>query len=106
MPKFKGLIQSPEYEKEITKILKDTKPVDCWGSIGDVVLFHHRIAHMAGHNYTNKIRQAVLYDFKKKDLDESRTKPPQDDMWGDWSESLKSVSETYSEETAKSQRLP
>ena len=106
MPKFKGLIQSPEYEKEITKILKDTKPVDCWGSIGDVVLFHHRVAHMAGHNYTNKIRQAVLYDFKKKDLDESRTKPPQDDMWGDWSESLKSVSETYSEETAKSQRLP
>ena len=105
MPSFKGLIQSPEYEKEIKLIMKDTLPIDCWGSSGDVVLWHHRLAHMAGHNYSDKIRQAVLCDFIKKDLDISRTLPPQENMWQDWSKELNKVSENYSAETARSQRL-
>ena len=105
MPSFKGLIQSPEYEKEIKLIMKDTLPIDCWGSSGDVVLWHHRLAHMAGHNYSDKIRQAVLCDFIKKDLDISRTLPPQENMWQDWSEDLNAAPETYSDEMARSQKL-
>ncbi len=105
MPTYKGIIRSVEYEEEITKIMEDTLPVDCWGSKGDVVLWHHRLAHMAGHNYSEKIRQAVLYDFTKKDLDSNRAKPPQANMWKDWSEALNNAPDTYSEEIAKSQRL-
>ena len=105
MPKFKGLIQTPEYEREIKKIMKDTSPVDCWGSAGDIILFHHRLAHMAGHNYSKKIRLAILYDFKKKDLDEGRTNPPLKNMWSDWSKSLNESKDTFSKEVAISQRL-
>ena len=105
MPSYKGIIQSEEYEKEIKKIMEDTVPVDCWGSEGDIVLWHHRLAHMAGHNYSDKIRQAILYDFTKKDLDQSRAKPPQENMWQDWSEALNSADELYSAEIARAQRL-
>ena len=51
------------------------------------------------------MRLAVLGDFIKKDLDENRAKPPQDNMWQDWSEDLKAASEIYSDEMARSQKL-
>ena len=105
LPSYKGIIQSKAYEEEIKKIMEDTKPVDCYGSEGDVVMWHHRLAHMAGHNYSNKMRLAVLGDFIKKDLDENRAKPPQDNMWQDWSEDLNAASEIYSDEMARSQKL-
>ena len=105
IPSYKGIIQSVEYEEELKKVMEDTLPIDCWGSEGDVVLWHHRLAHMAGHNYSDKIRQAVLYDFTKKDLDTNRAKPPQKNMWEDWSEALNNAPDTYSEDIAKSQRL-
>ena len=91
--------------KEIKSILHDTPAVDCWGAEGTIIFWHHRLAHMAGHNYTNKIRQAVLYDFSRTDLDTCRLDPPQDDMWRDWSDELRSSTCSYSEEFAASQRL-
>ena len=105
LPSFKGIIQSKMYEEEIKKVMEDTKPVDCYGLEGDVIFWHHRLAHMAGHNYSNKVRLAVLGDYIKKDLDENRSKPPQENMWQDWSNELKNSSEVYSEETARSQKL-
>jgi ectoine hydroxylase-related dioxygenase (phytanoyl-CoA dioxygenase family) len=105
LPSYKGIIQSEAYEEEVMKVMADTQPVDCCGSEGDVVLWHHRLGHMAGHNYSNKMRLAVLGDFIKQDLDENRAKPPQENMWQDWSESLNAASETYSDETARSQKL-
>ncbi|GIT61207.1 MAG: hypothetical protein Ct9H300mP20_10340 [Gammaproteobacteria bacterium] len=51
------------------------------------------------------MRLAVLGDFIKKDLDENRAKPPQDNMWQDWSEDLDTAPETYSDEMARSQKL-
>ena len=51
------------------------------------------------------MRLAVLGDFIKKDLDENRAKPPQDNMWQDWSEDLNAASETYSDEMARTQKL-
>jgi hypothetical protein len=59
-------------------------PVDCYGNAGDIVFWHHRIGHMAGHNYSRQIRQAVLYDFRKIDLEETQEEPPCEDMWRDW----------------------
>ncbi|MEO2175251.1 MAG: phytanoyl-CoA dioxygenase family protein [bacterium] len=105
LPSHKGIIQSPAYDKEIKAILRDTPAVDCWGKEGDIVFWHHRQAHMAGHNYTHVIRQAVLYDFKRTDLDTCRMDPPQDDMWRDWSNELRASDASYSEAFAASQRL-
>jgi ectoine hydroxylase-related dioxygenase (phytanoyl-CoA dioxygenase family) len=85
--------------------MEDIAPVDCWGSQGDVVIWHHRLAHMAGHNHSKKIRLAVLYDFIKKDLDLCRAKPPRDNMWEDWSKALNEASGDYSKGIAKDQRL-
>ena len=87
-------------------MLADTPPVDCFGKAGDVVLWHHRLAHMAGHNYSGQIRQAVLFDFTKSDLDQCRLDPPQDDMWRDWSEALRTLDAGYTRAFATDQRLP
>ena len=86
--------------------MADTPAVDCWGKAGDVILWHHRTAHMAGHNYSDVIRQAILYDFTRVDLDACRLDPPQDNMWRDWSEELQVSGTEYSKAFAQSQRLP
>ena len=105
LPTHKGILHTPEYEAEIAQILADTPAVDCWGSAGDVVFFHHRLAHMAGHNYSTVIRQAVLYDFCKTDLDEARARPPGEDMWRDWSDEVKSAGTEHSVEFAATQNM-
>lgn len=105
LPSYRGLIQSPAYMEEIKAVMTDIEPVDCWGKEGDVILWHHRLAHMAGHNYSDVIRQAVLYDFTRTDLDTCRMDPPQPDMWRDWSDALKESDGTYSDEFAMTQRL-
>lgn len=58
--------------------------VDCHGRAGDIVFWHHRLGHSAGHNRSANIRQAVLYDFKRKDLEGRLGTPPQENMWADW----------------------
>ncbi len=58
--------------------------IDCHGKAGDVVFWHHRLGHSAGHNRSANIRQAVLYDFKHKDLAALQEMPPHSDMWTDW----------------------
>ncbi|MEZ4869870.1 MAG: phytanoyl-CoA dioxygenase family protein [Caldilineaceae bacterium] len=63
----------------------DRQPyVDCYGNAGDVVFWHHRLGHSAGHNRSRQIRQAVLYDFRRKDLEALQEVPPHQDMWTDW----------------------
>ena len=106
LPSYKGIVHTPEYLAELEKLQADTPAVECWGSPGDIVFWHHRTAHMAGHNYTNVIRQAVLADFWNLDLDQHRADPPQDDMWRDWSDNIRQSSTEYSAEFAKSQHLP
>ena len=49
-----------------------------------MVFWHHRLAHMAGHNTSDNLRQAILYDFKKVDFDYTQELPPQPNMWVDW----------------------
>ncbi len=65
--------------------------VDCHGRAGDVVLWHHRIGHMASHNTSRRIRQAVLYDFRKDDWETTQHEPPAQDMWKDWSQELRQI---------------
>ena len=58
--------------------------LECTGITGDIVFWHHRLAHMAGRNYSRHLRQAVLYDFTRSDLDVVQEEPPQANMWRDW----------------------
>lgn len=105
MPSFKGLLNPPAYHEELARILEDTKPVDCWGAAGDVVLWHHRLVHMAGQNHSKVMRRAVLGDFARDDLDTLRLDPPQRDMWRDWSDAVRVSGQRYSEAFAATQRL-
>jgi hypothetical protein len=74
---------TPEYAED-KAFFNAQPPVECHGQAGDVVFWHHRIGHSAGHNRGRRIRQAVLYDFKKLDLEASQDLPSGDDMWADW----------------------
>ena len=105
LPSFKGILNPPEYQAELDRILEDTKPVVCWGKAGDAVIWHHRLVHMAGHNHSRVMREAVLGDFSKTDLDKYRMDPPQTDMWRDWSDTIKNSALTYSDALAKQQGL-
>ncbi len=63
----------------------ETQPsLECTGQAGDIVFWHHRLAHMAGRNHARNLRQAVLYDFTRTDLAVAQEEPPQTNMWRDW----------------------
>ena len=66
------------------RAVMQTDPVHTYGSAGDVVLWHHRTGHGAGHNRSRQVRQAVLYDFSRADLEKIQDEPPPADMWRDW----------------------
>ena len=103
LPRAKGIVHTTEYLAEIERLNAEVKPVECWGQAGDIVFWHHRTAHMAGHNYTDVMRQAVLADFWTDDLDHLRTTDAQGDMWRDWSTEVQSAALSYSEPFAKKQ---
>jgi hypothetical protein len=105
LPNFKGIVHTPEYLREIERLNRDTEAVECWGETGDIVFWHHRTAHMAGHNYSPTIRQAVLADFWTDELDQLRAQDAQGDMWRDWSPQVRNAGLSYSAEFARQQRL-
>jgi len=105
LPSLKGIAHTDAYLREIEALNRDTQPVDCYGAAGDIVFWHHRTAHMAGHNHSNVIRQAVLADFWRLDLDRLRTEPAQGDPWRDWSAALQNADGRYSQSLAIQQRL-
>ena len=72
-----------QYDKD-REFVNQQPYVECHGGPGDIVFWHHRIGHAAGHNHSQQIRQAVLYDFRKKDLEQTMEEPPCEDMWRDW----------------------
>jgi hypothetical protein len=47
----------------VAAIEADTEPVDCHGPAGTVVFMHRTTAHKVAENYSDVLRQAVLYDF-------------------------------------------
>ena len=105
LPSYKGIVHTPAYLTELDRVMADTEPVDCWGERGDVVLWHHRLAHMAGHNRSAVMRQAVLYDFSRTDLDKCRMDPPQENMWRDWSAEVQRTDGGYAAELADAMRM-
>ena len=88
LPEFKGIAHSDAYLVELERVIDEIEPVECHGQAGDIVFWHHRLAHAAGQNYSDQIRQAVLADLWTEDLDYLRTKSVAADMWDDWSEAL------------------
>ena len=46
---------------------------------------------MAAPNTTRRIRQAVLYDFRKDDWETTQSEPPAQDMWKGWSDELRAA---------------
>eukprot|EP01044_Picomonas_judraskeda_P000445 COSAG03_NODE_19_length_21645_cov_17.937532_22_plen_531_part_00 len=67
--------------------------VEITGKAGTVIFWHHRIAHQAGTHHGATIRCAVLHDFHRNDLQESRERPPASDMWLDWSDEVRANAE-------------
>ena len=78
------------YEKVRTAFNERT-PIDTHGRAGDIVFWHHRLGHMASPNTSRQLRQAVLYDFVKTDIDQTQQEPPQEDMWRDWSDEMRAI---------------
>ena len=105
LPSAKGIVHTAEYLAEIERLNAEVRPVECWGEAGDIVFWHHRTAHMAGHNYTDVMRQAVLADFWTDDLDRLRTTDAQGDMWRDWSTEVQEAALSYSETIANKQKI-
>lgn len=106
LPTFKGIVHSPEYLQNIAELDGHAAPVECYGQAADIVFWHHRTAHMAGHNYSDVIRQAVLADFWTEQLDELRVTPPDGDMWRDWSGAVQNSDGQVTPEFVRRQRLP
>ncbi len=69
---------------ELKDFLETQPSLECTGDAGDVVFWHHRLAHMAGHNTSRNLRMAILYDFKIRGFDYAREEPPQPSIWRDW----------------------
>ena len=63
------------YEKVRLTIFNERPPVDTHGQAGDIVFWHHRLGHMASPNTSRQLRQAVLYDYVKKDIEETQQEP-------------------------------
>lgn len=108
MPSLKGILHPESYLDEVQRVEADTDPVECFGDAGDIVFWHHRLGHMAGHNTATPptIRQALLFDFCKKDLDQMRLDPPQENMWRDWGDEIQAADVPVSRQFAAEQRLP
>jgi len=83
--------EATEQYEPVRARLNDQAPVDCWGRAGDILFWHHRIGHMAGHNRSRQICQAVLYDFVKKEIEQTQDEPPLEDIWLDWSEQVQAA---------------
>ena len=76
----------PTEENPVVREYYDRRPpVDCYGEAGDIVFWHHRLAHTGPPNTTGRIRRAVLYEFSKRDIGQTQLEPPQENMWRDWS---------------------
>ena len=110
-----GMNEDSPYADEMRRCNDDTTPVDVHGEAGDVVFWHHRVGHSASKNRSNVIRQAVLYDFRHKnlsleerlqegDVPDPTTAPPAY-MWRDWSDEVKATPRKWSVELAREQRL-
>ena len=69
----------------------ETSSVQTYGEPGDIVFWHHRMAHMASPNYTSNIRKAVLTDFSFKNIAQLAELPPGKDMWEDWGDAVRDL---------------
>jgi hypothetical protein len=77
------------FGEAMQEVKEEISAVDCYGPAGTVIFWHHRLGHNPGTNHVaQNIRQAVLFDFIKSNVDDG---PPPDDMWRDWSQELRNA---------------
>ena len=70
-------------------IREDTAALDTYGPAGTVILMHHRMCHCPGQNRSGlHLRQALLHDFVKINVDD---RPPKECMWEDWSAEVRNA---------------
>ncbi len=69
---------------KMDRAMRNTAPVEIVGGVGTAVFWHHRLLHAAGRNRSRRVRQAMLGDFSRKDLDSTRCLSPPRDMWEGW----------------------
>lgn len=89
-----GLEDPDEVKRKVAALTKaieaDTEPVDCHGPAGTVVFWHRCTAHKVAKNYSDGIRQAVIYDFCSRTATEygqraqSSGQPQMPTMWELW----------------------
>ena len=79
-----------ELEKAAT-----ARAVDCHGKAGTVVFYHASLAHQAGENYGQKIRQGVLTGWGVSEAampeDKKLDHVLRNDLWLDWSDGVRSI---------------
>lgn len=86
------------FSEAMREVAAEIPAVDTYGPAGTVVFWHHRLGHNPGINYVgHNIRQAVLFDFIKENVDDG---PPPADMWKDWSAELRNAG--YGKRTSNS----
>lgn len=91
-----------DFGAQMQAIREDTAAVDTFGPAGTVILMHHRLCHCPGQNRSGlNLRQAVLYDYIKTNVDDG---PPHEDMWHDWSEELRQAGRNEGESFHRSPR--
>jgi hypothetical protein len=71
----------------------ETTSFQTHGEPGDIVIWHHRMAHMGSHNYSTNIRKAILTDFSFKNINQLAELPPGEDMWEDWGDAVRDIEE-------------
>jgi hypothetical protein len=81
----------PDYERDRADVSENWAYDQTYGQAGDVVFWHHRMGHMASHNYSRQIRKAVLCDYVLKDTAVIEEEPPDGDIWRDWNDDIRDV---------------
>jgi|GEM_PF-510168 len=75
---------SADYHKRLYGYALDVPAKEITGPAGTVIFWHHRLAHSAGFNRSQRIRHALLFDFRTSDLEDLMAKPVQDNPWEGW----------------------
>lgn len=58
----------PDHEVVMAKLKRNITPLECIGSPGDCIFFHHRIVHTSGiHTTPGHVRMAIPCDFQRND---------------------------------------
>jgi hypothetical protein len=79
-----GPERRPSYHRSLYGYALKHAAQEITGPAGTVIFWHHRLAHAAGLNRSNRIRHALLADYRTADMDELMQSPVPEDPWSGW----------------------